>query len=342
MSGPPADQVSGHGASFPRFAETDPARSIIITILELVPASHWTFTRFKRSGEEEQHVSAPGNAEAFRGAEAELAFEGQRSKGGPGIGATAGPLGRYSSGLTLVFADSSAKFGILTLLRSEDLGPFTSSEIRTLTFALDAASDRFSELRLMEAEDESLTEFRLEQSAAADSVREAVSDDVAQYILNDDLEIVLAWTSENERRVSITPLHAHLQSRLPLVLEDAVRALTAAWTKDTVTRQPGIARPVPFLVLRTRPMGGPTGLFIGVSVERFKPEHSLTGAAARFRISPREVQVLALLLDGTQLDGIAERLHIASSTVQDHIKSLLAKTATENRSEMIAKILGWS
>jgi DNA-binding CsgD family transcriptional regulator len=89
-------------------------------------------------------------------------------------------------------------------------------------------------------------------------------------------------------------------------------------------------------------MAGPAGLFIGVSLERSKPMHSLTDAAARFRISPREVQVLALLLDGAHLDSVAERLHIASSTVQDHIKSLLEKTGTKNRSEMIAKILGWS
>lgn len=103
-----------------------------------------------------------------------------------------------------------------------------------------------------------------------------------------------------------------------------------------------MARPVPFLVLRTRPMAGPAGLFIGVSLERSKVEHSLTDAADRFRISPREVQVLALLLDGRQLNEIAEQLHIASSTVQDHIKSLLEKTATDNRSEMLGKVLGWS
>ncbi len=340
---PPPDKDSKDSASaLARFPAGDPARAIVGTILELVPVSNWSFSRFKRTGEDDQQSASGHDGEESRRAQEELAFETQRSRTGPVIGATHGSLGRYSSGLTLVFADSSARFGILTLLRTMELGPFTSSEIRTLTFALDAASDRFSELRLMESEDEGLTEFRLEHSGAADSVREAVSDDVAQYILNDELQIVLAWTSENERRVSMTPLHARLQNRLPQVLEEAVRSLTAAWTADPATRQPGTIRPVPFLVLGTRPMAGPIGLFIGVSIERFKPAHSLTAAAARFRISPREVQVLALLLDGAQLDGIAERLHIANSTVQDHIKSLLLKTGTENRSEMIAKILGWS
>ncbi|MBC5805932.1 MAG: helix-turn-helix transcriptional regulator [Candidatus Eremiobacteraeota bacterium] len=86
-------------------------------------------------------------------------------------------------------------------------------------------------------------------------------------------------------------------------------------------------------------MSGPSGLFIGVSVERAKPERSLTSAAARFGVSPREVQVLTLILDGRQLNEVAEQLRIASSTVQDHVESLFHKTDTENRSGMIARIL---
>jgi DNA-binding CsgD family transcriptional regulator len=322
--------------------DQDPVRSIVATILELVPVSQWTFARFKGGGEEDQAFSSTGLAADFRRAKDEFALQSVRTTSGPAIGPILGPLGAYSSGLALLFADSRAQFGMLTLLRADDLGPFTSSEIRTLTFALDAASDRLSEIRLMEAEDAGLTSFRLEHATSQLPSGDTVHNDLAQYVLNADLEIVLAWTSENERRVALTPLRAKLQNRLPAVLEATVARLTEAWTEDAATHVPGVARPVPFLVLRTRPMAGPAGLFIGVSLERSKIEHSLTEAADRFRISPREVQVLALLLDGLQLNEIAEQLHIASSTVQDHIKNLLEKTATDNRTEMIAKILGWS
>ena len=88
-------------------------------------------------------------------------------------------------------------------------------------------------------------------------------------------------------------------------------------------------------------MSGPAGLFIGVRIDRFQEPNSLTGAADRFHFSPREVQVLALLLDGNHLDQIAKQLHITSSTVQDHIKSMLDKTESRNRSELIARVLGW-
>ncbi len=86
---------------------------------------------------------------------------------------------------------------------------------------------------------------------------------------------------------------------------------------------------------------GSSGLFIGVCIERFQPPNSLTGAASRFKITPRELQVLALLLDGNHLDDIARQLYITSSTVQDHIKNMLDKTGSSNRSALIARVLGW-
>jgi DNA-binding CsgD family transcriptional regulator len=340
---PALDQPSHDGADSPEeIHPNDPVRAIIGTILELVPASQWTFARFKANGGPDQLLSSSNVGDEFRRAKDEFALQSNRTAAGPGIAPLLGPLGRYSSGLALLFADSRAQFGILTLLRSDDLGPFSSSEIRTLTFALDAASDRLSEIRLMESEDANLALFRIEKALPGYPHAQSIDDDVAHYVLNGDLEIVLAWTSENDRRVTGTPLPAGPENRLPSILEETIRQLTSAWTDDPATRKPGMARPVPFLVVRTRPMTGPAGLFIGVSLERSKLAHSLTDAAGRFRISPREVQVLALVLDGLQLGEIAEQLHIASSTVQDHIRNLLEKTSTANRSEMIGRILGWS
>jgi DNA-binding CsgD family transcriptional regulator len=194
----------------------------------------------------------------------------------------------------------------------------------------------------MEAQDERAAGFGRESDADEPEAPLGGEGPAAHYILNRDLEIVLAWTSENERRVAFTPLKMPMESRLPLMLQEAVRQLTSAWTSDPSSQQIGLARPVPFLVVRTRPMSGVAGLFIGVTIERSKQDRSLIGAAARFNISPREVQVLALLLDGLHLTDIAERLHITSSTVQDHIRHLLEKTNTHNRSEMTARILGWA
>jgi DNA-binding CsgD family transcriptional regulator len=237
-----------------------------------------------------------------------------------------------------LFADARANFGILTLLRTAELGPFTSSEISMLTLALDAVSDHLSGLRLQPLPRE--RELSAMQASHVEPSAEPRQSDGAFYVLDRDLQIVLAWSAEEQRRVAVTGLKTRIAQRLPTLLEDTVRELTAAWSSDA-ENAPGVSRPVSFLVVRTQPMSGPAGLFIGVHVDRFQPANSLTGIASRYHISPREVQVLALLLDGNHLDQIAKQLFITSSTVQDHIKSMLDKTESRNRSELIARVLGW-
>ena len=266
----------------------------------------------------------------------ELKRQRAKSPSGPRIAATLGSLDDFASGITLVFADARANFGILTLLRTEERGSFTSTEISMLTFALDAFSERLSALRFESPGDP--VALRAPQAPSSDEGR---STDGEFYVLDSDLQIVLAWNSADQHRIALTGLHTRIAERLPIVLEQTVREMTLAWSSDATVKATGVAHPVPFLVVRTQPLTGPAGLFIGVRIDRFQPANSLTGAASRFHISPREVQVLALLLDGNHLDQIAKQLHITSSTVQDHIKSMLDKTGSRNRSELIARVLGW-
>jgi DNA-binding CsgD family transcriptional regulator len=51
--------------------------------------------------------------------------------------------------------------------------------------------------------------------------------------------------------------------------------------------------------------------------------------------------VLTLLLEGRDTRSAAASLGIAPSTVNDHVKSMLAKTDSRNRAEMVARVLGW-
>ena len=314
--------------------ESDPAFPIISTILDIVPASQWTFAHVGPNGD--LALALGSHAKGQRLLQLTEEFHRQRKKAPTGsrIAATLGSIGDFASGIALLFADARATFGILRLLRTAEMGPFTSSELGMLTFALDTASDRFSALRLQPLPKAGTT------SRAHPAGFPSEQSDGAFYVLDSDFNIVLAWNAEDQRRIAVMGIQTRIAERLPSVLEEAVRALTAGWSSDSVN-QPGISRPVPFLVVRTQPMSGPVGLLIGVRIDRFQEPNSLTGAAIRFHISPREVQVLALLLDGNHLDQIAEHLHITSSTVQDHIKSMLDKTESSNRSELIARVLGW-
>ena len=310
--------------------ESDPAYPILAGILGIVPVSRWAFARVAPNGDLVSLVPSHSDPARLAALTEELRRQRVKTPVGPKIAATLGSLDEFDSGITLIFADAHTHFGILTLLRTAEFGPFTSSEIRMLTFGLEALTDHLSALRLQP---------RTHVESAAQRGDDA-SEEQAFYVLDGDLQIVLAWSAEAQRRIALTGFHTRIAERLPAVLEETVRDLTAAWQGEAV-REPGVAHPVPFLVVRTTPMSGPQGLFIGVRIDRFQPPNSLTGPAARFHISPREVQVLALLLDGNRLEQIAKTLFITSSTVQDHIKSMLDKTGSRNRSELIGRVLGW-
>ncbi|MGH7708225.1 MAG: helix-turn-helix domain-containing protein, partial [Vulcanimicrobiaceae bacterium] len=278
----------------------------------------------------------------FAGLKAEFVLQRRQVRRGPRIAAMLSPLDPpFESGLTLIFADQRSSLGILVLRRTAELGSFTSTELRTLTLALDASSELLSDLRLLESTKGTLAQSFLEASLAPDEGSH-VGSDPSMYVLDRDFEIIFAWTSEQGRDAGMTTLNMQTSAKhLPEILENAVRELTANWTADPTTQTPGTARPIPFVMVRTQPLSGPKGLCIGVLVDRSQPRNSLTSAADRYRISAREVQTLSLLLHGATLEEIATALSITPSTVQDHIKSLLEKTRSHSRTEMIAKIFGW-
>ena len=315
-------------------AVEDPARPIVSAILTVVPASRWAFARINGEGVAERILSSASTIAAD-----DLTRECKRQRriahSGSRIAATSLGVRDGEIGVTLLFADDRTTFGIMTLVRTDELGAFTSTEIRMLTLALGTTTDHLSLLRLHPNDDASPA---LEPARDASMVDDAEG---AFYVLDRDFRIVLTLDSEDRRRIALAGLQMRAVDRLPAVLEQTVRELTAAWDRDGHRHEARQARPVPFLIVHAAPMAGPSGSFIGVRIERFRAPNSLTSAAAKYHISPREVQVLALLLDGRHLNEIGSMLHITSSTVQDHIRNMVEKTGSRNRSDLIARILGW-
>jgi DNA-binding CsgD family transcriptional regulator len=88
------------------------------------------------------------------------------------------------------------------------------------------------------------------------------------------------------------------------------------------------------------PLIGTAGF--AVTIERIKARNAIEGARRRFSLSPREIDVLALVLEGCDTPAVAVRLHIARSTANDHVKRMLAKTGSRNRAELVARVLGWT
>jgi DNA-binding CsgD family transcriptional regulator len=313
----------------------DAASPIIRAIVALVPASRWAFGRVNGDNIVEQFLSL-GPSGGLEDLSAELKRQRARSQSGARIAATLGPLGDAESSITILFADERSTFGILTLSRAPELGSFTSNEISILTLAIGTTTEHLALLRRRQPS---------EPTPLIDSMRELPTTighvDSACFVLDDDFRIVLTLGTADRGWIEWAGVRAVTTDRLPQILEATVRELTATWNQPGDERIGREARPVPFLVVRTSSVAGPLGSFIGVRIERLHASNSLRSAAMRFHISTREVQVLELLLDGKRISEIGGVLHIASSTVQDHIRNMMEKTGSRNRSDLIARIFGW-
>ncbi len=95
-------------------------------------------------------------------------------------------------------------------------------------------------------------------------------------------------------------------------------------------------------VLRLTRLGGPDGRMYALIFGTNQNRDSLVRAAARYALTRRQCDVLALILEGDSVCEIARALCITENTVQGYVKSLLSKTRSRNRPAMVARVLEWN
>lgn len=67
-----------------------------------------------------------------------------------------------------------------------------------------------------------------------------------------------------------------------------------------------------------------------------KPGHKFSSAVTiALELTQREQEVLAVLVQGLSNGQIGDRLHLSPRTVEKHVSSLLRKTETNNRAELV-------
>jgi DNA-binding CsgD family transcriptional regulator len=82
------------------------------------------------------------------------------------------------------------------------------------------------------------------------------------------------------------------------------------------------------------------GTDIAVTIEESTPAERLGLFTRASALSAREAELLAHLVSGTDTKEIARRMFLSEHTVQDHLKSVFAKTQTRSRKALLARALG--
>ncbi len=79
---------------------------------------------------------------------------------------------------------------------------------------------------------------------------------------------------------------------------------------------------------------------IAVSIEPAAPGDRVSVFARACGLSARETELLHHLVTGAATRDITQHMFVSEHTVQDHLKSIFAKTATHNRRTLLARALG--
>lgn len=130
-------------------------------------------------------------------------------------------------------------------------------------------------------------------------------------------------------------------SVFPEALLQPLGDLIRRFEQQTTIDPKDAIRAVKGLVLRIVPLFGAQDRLYAVILEAQARREDLRDAVARFSLSPREIEVLEMILRGMTAAEIAATLHIAEVTVFDHFKHISMKTNARNRADMVGKIFNW-
>lgn len=158
------------------------------------------------------------------------------------------------------------------------------------------------------------------------------------FVIDEQLHPILSEEPSDED----SPLHAlyrprdgHTSPLLTDTLAQLIRELALA------PRGAAVTRALPFAFVRLSRLAGGSASFYLVSVEPARRRATVLRAMTRYGLSRREGQVLGEVLRGSSSTEIGESLSISSSTATFHLKQLLRKTSSRNRTELTARVLGW-
>jgi DNA-binding NarL/FixJ family response regulator len=240
-------------------------------------------------------------------------------------------LNRYevTDVMSVVFRSRQGCWGFLDLWRINSAARFTQSEAGFLTLIAKHVTEA---LQRAQADTFKLT------AATVTGAGPAV------LILSPELEVRAQTTETDEYlRLLIPPDQEHRP--IPAAAYNVGAQLLAV--EAGVDQHPPLARVHlshgVWLTLRAARLGVPESAGksdIAVTIEKSSPTERLDLFSRACALSAREAELLGHLILGSDTHVTARRMFVSENTVQDHLKSIFAKTATSNRRTLMARAVG--
>ncbi len=231
---------------------------------------------------------------------------------------------------SMVFRDGYGCWGWLDLWRGSDSVPFDDTELRSLGEIVPPVT------------------AGLRRTVAGTFVEDPTNSIVS------DGPLVLVLSPQLDVRAQTPDTEAYLRSLIPPVGDRRaipaaaynVAAQVLANEADVDTHAPTarvhLGRGA-WLAFRAARIDSPAPLTdrdIAVSIESASPAQRRDLFTRSHALTPREVDVVEQLAQGVDTRTMAAALFVSEHTIQDHLKSIFAKTGTRNRRTLLARLAG--
>ncbi|MFG1685389.1 helix-turn-helix transcriptional regulator [Nonomuraea sp. NPDC049269] len=232
--------------------------------------------------------------------------------------------GGYSDELRVVLSSSTGTWGALTMFRETDSPYFSLSEVRLLSSLTGLISDGLRRTLLLD-------------DACADRP------DAGMLVLDPQDGVDLA-NREAEQWVDELGIGERAGTRLPLVIRSVAGRARAIADRGERVADVGLARARVrtrtgrWVIVRASLLGEGPLAPVAVLLEAARPAEMAPLLADMYGLTQRERRVTELVAQGLPTRQIANQLHMATYTVQDHLKSIFAKSGTGSRGDLVARL----
>jgi DNA-binding CsgD family transcriptional regulator len=225
----------------------------------------------------------------------------------------------FGDELRVALADDTGTWAALTLLRTHDRPDFTNSEVRFVASVAPVLVDGVRRA--------------LVESPTSGSAAKGVEPGL--LVLAADGTLEMANQSADHWLGELEDVRA---SGLPKVIRIVAHRARHEGDDDGLARARVRTPRGTWLVVRGSPLGAGADARVAVHVEEARATELAPLIVAAYGLTERERTVTELIARGYPTNDIAARLGVSAYTVQDHLKSIFAKSGTASRAELVARL----